>query len=208
MRIQREQVVAAAWALMDEGGLEGLTMRVLAKALSIQAPSLYWHFPGKQALLDAMADTLLQEVARTVTAESPWEPVVRCVAGDLRRAFLQHRDGARVYAGTFVVSEHTLRVSDTLIGSLGRAGLAPCEAGWAAFTVLDYVLGFTIEEQGFSAQEAETKERVGALRERASAHYPHAAGAMDAILDRDFGRRFDFGLELLVAGIRARVPAL
>ncbi|RKH33465.1 TetR/AcrR family transcriptional regulator C-terminal domain-containing protein [Corallococcus sp. CA031C] len=206
MRIQREQVVAAAWTLLDEGGLEGLTMRVLAKALSIQAPSLYWHFPGKQALLDAMADTLLQDVARTVTADSPWESVVRSVAGDLRRAFLQHRDGARVYAGTFVVSEHTLRVSDTLIGSLGRVGLAAREAGWAAFTVLDYVLGFTIEEQGFSAQEAETKERAGALRERASARYPHAAGAMDAILDRDFDRRFDFGLELLIAGIRARIP--
>ena len=64
MRIQREQVVAAAWALLDEAGLEGLTMRVLAKALSIQAPSLYWHFPGKQALLDAMADTLIHDVAR------------------------------------------------------------------------------------------------------------------------------------------------
>ncbi|MCY1042302.1 TetR/AcrR family transcriptional regulator C-terminal domain-containing protein [Corallococcus sp. bb12-1] len=207
MRIQREQVVAAAWALLDEAGLEGLTMRVLAKALSIQAPSLYWHFPGKQALLDAMADTLLQDVARTLTADSPWETVVRTLAGDLRRAFLQHRDGARVYAGTFVVSEHTLRVSDTLIGSLGGAGLGPRDAGWATFTVLDYVLGFTIEEQGFTAQASETTERAGALRELASARYPHAAGALDAILDRDFDRRFDFGLDLLVAGLRARMQA-
>ncbi|RKH43910.1 TetR/AcrR family transcriptional regulator C-terminal domain-containing protein [Corallococcus sicarius] len=207
MRIQREQVVAAAWALLDEAGLEGLTMRVLAKALSIQAPSLYWHFPGKQALLDAMADTLVQDVARTLTADSPWEPVVRTVAEDLRRAFLQHRDGARVYAGTFVVSEHTLRVSDTVIGALGRAGLKPQEASWAAFTVLDYVLGFTIEEQGFTAQGEVTAERAGALRELARARYPHAAGAVEAILDRDFDRRFAFGLELLVAGIRARLPA-
>ncbi|MFB1478817.1 TetR/AcrR family transcriptional regulator C-terminal domain-containing protein [Corallococcus sp. RDP092CA] len=205
MRIQREQVVAAAWTLLDEHGLEGLTMRVLAKALSIQAPSLYWHFPGKQALLDAMADTLVQGVARTLTAESPWETVVRTVAEELRRAFLAHRDGARVYAGTIVVSEHTLRVADTVIGALTRAGLDSTEAGWAAFSALDYVLGFTIEEQGFASQDAEAKEREGALRQLASVRYPHAAGAVDAILDRDFDRRFAFGLDLLVAGIRTRL---
>ena len=135
MRIQREQVVAAAWTLLDEHGLEGLTMRVLAKALSIQAPSLYWHFPGKQALLDAMADTLVRDVARTLTPESPWERVVRTVAEELRRAFLAHRDGARVYAGTLVVSEHTLRVSDTVIGALTRAGLDSQAAGWAALAL-------------------------------------------------------------------------
>ncbi|NOK16764.1 TetR/AcrR family transcriptional regulator C-terminal domain-containing protein [Corallococcus carmarthensis] len=205
MRIQREQVVAAAWTLLDEHGLEGLTMRVLAKALSIQAPSLYWHFPGKQALLDAMADSLVRDVARTLTAESPWEPVVRTVAEELRRAFRSHRDGARVYAGTFVVSEHTLRIADTLIGALTRAGFDSRTAGWAAFTALDYVLGFTIEEQGLAAQEVEAKEREGALRQLASARYPHAAGAVDAILDRDFDRRFAFGLDLLVEGIRARL---
>ncbi|RKH56783.1 TetR/AcrR family transcriptional regulator C-terminal domain-containing protein [Corallococcus aberystwythensis] len=205
MRIQRDRVVEAAWTLLDEHGLEGLTMRVLAKALSIQAPSLYWHFPGKQALLDAMADTLVRDVARTLTAESPWGAVVRTVAEELRRAFLSHRDGARVYAGTIVVSEHTLRVSDTVIGALGRAGLGPREAGWAAFSVLDYVLGFTIEEQGFTAQDAEAKAREGALRQLASERYPHAAGAVDAILDRDFDSRFAFGLDLLVAGIRARL---
>ncbi|NBD13377.1 TetR/AcrR family transcriptional regulator C-terminal domain-containing protein [Corallococcus silvisoli] len=206
MRIQRERVVEAAWALLDEHGLEGLTMRVLAKALSIQAPSLYWHFPGKQALLDAMADSLVRDVATTLTAETPWEPVVRTVAEELRRAFRSHRDGARVYAGTLVVSEHTLRVADTVIGSLGRAGLGPQEASWAAFTALDYVLGFTIEEQGFIAQDSEVKAREVALRDLAAARYPHAAGAVDAILDRDFDRRFAFGLELLVAGLRARLP--
>ncbi len=56
--VKQELIVRAALTLLDEVGLEGLTMRRLATALKIQAPSLYWHFPNKQALLDGMADAI------------------------------------------------------------------------------------------------------------------------------------------------------
>ena len=61
--IQQEVIVRAALTLLDEVGLEGLTMRRLATALKIQAPSLYWHFPNKQALLDGMADAIFGAVS-------------------------------------------------------------------------------------------------------------------------------------------------
>ena len=54
MRIQRDQIIATALVLLDETGLEGLTMRALAQVLRVQAPSLYWHFPNKKALIDGM----------------------------------------------------------------------------------------------------------------------------------------------------------
>jgi TetR/AcrR family tetracycline transcriptional repressor len=204
MRIQREQVVRAAWTLVDEIGVEGLTMRALAQALAIQAPSLYWHFPSKQVLLDTMADALLEDVGRARDAGAAWEGVVKDVAGELRRAFLRHRDGARVYAGTVVVSENTLRVSDLLIAALGRAGLKPREAGWAAFSVLDYVLGFTIEEQSLGSQGKEGPSVADRMRALATGRFPHVAAAVDAIVDSDFDARFAFGLELFVAGLRSR----
>ncbi|MCP3137565.1 TetR/AcrR family transcriptional regulator C-terminal domain-containing protein [Pyxidicoccus xibeiensis] len=204
MRIQREQVVRAAWAQVDEIGVEGLTMRSLAQALSIQAPSLYWHFPSKQALLDTMADALLQDVGRATDPAAPWDAVVKGVAGELRRAFLAHRDGARVYAGTFVVSENTLRVSDLLIGALGRAGLKPREAGWAALAVLDYVLGFTLEEQAFGMPQGEAPPVAERLRALATARFPHVAAAVDSLVDPDFDARFAFGLDVFVAGLRGR----
>ncbi|QSQ25292.1 TetR/AcrR family transcriptional regulator C-terminal domain-containing protein [Pyxidicoccus parkwayensis] len=206
MRIQREQAVRAAWTLVDEIGVDGMTMRALAQALEIQAPSLYWHFPSKQVLLETMADALLEDVGREQDADAGWEAVVKGVAGELRRAFMSHRDGARVYAGTAVVSENTLRVSDLLIGALGRAALKPREASWAAFSVLDYVLGFTIEEQSLGAQKAEGPPVAERIRALAKGRFPHVAAAADAIVDPDFDARFAFGLELLVSGLRNRKP--
>ncbi|MGP1667261.1 MAG: TetR family transcriptional regulator, partial [Rhodanobacter sp.] len=50
--------------LLDQAGLDNLTMRRLADALQVKAASLYWHFANKQALMDAMADALMAQVAR------------------------------------------------------------------------------------------------------------------------------------------------
>ena len=45
-------IVQAALDLLDETGMDGLTVRALASRLGVQAPALYWHVPSKQALLD------------------------------------------------------------------------------------------------------------------------------------------------------------
>ncbi|MCE9667887.1 TetR/AcrR family transcriptional regulator C-terminal domain-containing protein [Myxococcus stipitatus] len=207
MRIQKEQVVQAAWTLVDEVGVEGLTMRSLAQALAIQAPSLYWHFPSKQALLDTMADALLDDVGLERPPGRSWEAVVKDVAGQLRRAFLSHRDAARVFAGTVVASENTFRVSEWVMEALAQAGLSSKDAAWATFTLLDYVLGFTIEEQSFGARDAQEPPLAERMRALATPRFPHVARAVEALVDPDFDARFAFGVELLLAGVRARRPA-
>ena len=53
--LDREHVVRVALRLLDEAGLDGLTLRRLAAELDVKAPALYWHFANKQDLLDHMA---------------------------------------------------------------------------------------------------------------------------------------------------------
>jgi AcrR family transcriptional regulator len=50
----RQQVLDAAWRLAAEQGLTGLSLRDLAAAVGMRAPSLYSYFPSKAAILDAM----------------------------------------------------------------------------------------------------------------------------------------------------------
>ena len=114
-RIERAKVIGTALALLDQYGIEGLTMRKLAQALQIQAPSLYWHFESKQSLIDGMADALVNAVARDLPEAQPWEERVRQIAVELRLALLQHRDGARVFAGTYIVTDNVLRTSEAMI---------------------------------------------------------------------------------------------
>src|SRR6266540_7463410 len=43
MALDKDRIVAEAVALLDEGGLDGVTLRKLAQRLGVQAPTLYWH---------------------------------------------------------------------------------------------------------------------------------------------------------------------
>src|ERR1051326_1046185 len=102
MALDRAQVVKTAIDLLDEVGLDGLTLRRLAKQLGVQAPALYWHFKNKQELLDQMAETIAHDEAplRPVTPDIPWDEWIAQRARDMRASLVRHRDGAMLAAST------------------------------------------------------------------------------------------------------------
>ncbi|PIF10371.1 TetR/AcrR family transcriptional regulator C-terminal domain-containing protein [Janthinobacterium sp. 13] len=208
MKIQREAVVARALELLDEVGIEGLTMRRLADAMGIKAASLYWHFANKQALLDGMADVLIEDVARNVDADAGWEAQLRQVAAQLRAALSARRDGVRVFGGTYVISENVFRVAEALIGPMRTAGVSEKLASWSAFTLLYYVLGFVMEAQGAgpgSAAMHALSNRRAAFAAMAADHYPHVLASMDAIFNAEIDDRFNAGLDLIMIGLQEKI---
>lgn len=50
----RDEILLAAWKIAREQGLAALTLRDLAKAVDMRAPSLYSYYPSKHAIYDAM----------------------------------------------------------------------------------------------------------------------------------------------------------
>ena len=71
MQLHRSDVVAKAAEILDNYGIADLTMRRLARELSVSPGALYWHFADKQELLGAVADRLLATAA-TVPAAGTW----------------------------------------------------------------------------------------------------------------------------------------
>ncbi|MNV28660.1 Tetracycline repressor protein class A from transposon [compost metagenome] len=178
----------------------------MACSLGIRAPSLYWHFKSKQALIDAMADAMICDVARVIPAGQPWRQSLLQIAREFRLAFKARRDGARVYAGTFLATENVLRVGEASIAALVGAG-AP--ARFAATTSMDlvyYTMGFVIEEQswpGDGSMEALGEAFLALAEER----FPHCWQARDVWSEVDFDTRFEQGLGLMLDGIERRLAA-
>ncbi|WP_166459290.1 TetR/AcrR family transcriptional regulator C-terminal domain-containing protein [Amycolatopsis pithecellobii] len=190
-----------AIALLDDEGLDGLTTRKLGAALNVQGPALYRHFPSKEALLDAMADRLLEPVAAPLP-DGPWDEKLALLAGRLRSALLAHRDGARVVAGTYVTGPNTRLVENTILKTLQAAGHPADRAGWAAFAISYYVLGHSIEEQAQARLSAtgDWTSRKRALIQHPDPDYAHTA--LTKVFDADPAERFDYGIRLLLKGIR------
>src|SRR5207237_7533200 len=62
--LTRERLVEAALGLINEEGLEGLSMRALADRLEVKAASLHWHVRDRHELLALHADSFLAWVGR------------------------------------------------------------------------------------------------------------------------------------------------
>lgn len=199
MKIVREVVVRRAIELLDVVGLEGLSMRRLAEALSVQAPSLYWHFPSKEALLNGMAEELLAPVGRDIPADLPWEERLCRIASDLRSVLLSRRDASRVFAGTYVLGDNTLRVGSLIQACLLDAGFEQRRASWGLFTLSHFVTGFAIEEQAFEKHAAGDGMSNPAATEL-FAKYPLAAQSVGEITLENADERFAFGLRTHIAG--------
>ena len=60
--LSRDQVLQAAVALADEGGIGALSMRKLGQVLGVEAMSLYNHVASKADLLDGMIDVVFGEI--------------------------------------------------------------------------------------------------------------------------------------------------
>jgi AcrR family transcriptional regulator len=92
--LDRERIVAAAIAYIDDQGLSGLTMRRLGTALGVEAMSLYRYVPGKEDLLDAVVDSLVDGMSRDDDVlQAPrdgWQDYLQRLAHGVRRVALDH----------------------------------------------------------------------------------------------------------------------
>ena len=136
--------------MLDELGFEGFTMRAVATRLDVQVGGLYYHFPDKAQLIQAMTDELC---SRMVVAEPDGDWHDRAVAQcrQMRQAMLAVRDGARLLVtGPFVGSSMALQVFEHLLTILA-SGVEEARLGIAAETLVGYIIGYVLQEQASAA---------------------------------------------------------
>lgn len=200
-KIRRDQVVSAALDLLDELGLDALSTRRLAQKLGVESASLYWHFRDKATLLAEMAATVLagHQTLGVPANTAQWSTWFADNARHFRRALLAHRDGARLQAGIPVRTDELTR-SRPKIAYLVGAGLTHGEAGMALFAAHQFTIGCVLEEQ------ARSDEKSGSLpaRESATPQRTDRDGASGRV---DPEAAFEFGLALMVEGLRRRVAS-
>ena len=136
--LSRAGLVSAALRLVNEEGLEALSMRALADRLHVKAASLYWHVRDRRELLELLAGSILDGVP--VDRAGTWRPAVLDTALALETAVGSRRDADRIL----------LEVPDALPRSLPYAhlkhrlldaGLHGSEAAEVALMVMMQVIG-------------------------------------------------------------------
>lgn len=181
------QVRTAAIAVVDREGLPALTMRRLAAAVGVEAPSLYRLVPGKAALLDAVYEGLVEEIAPVTTPD--WRAHLHQLADAWRGLLARHPAFAPLFAARPPRSARWLQQADHTTAVLRAAGFDAATAIYAFKTLSVLVVG--------QAQNAHSAPPVSPLDQAdwSAAHVagldPAALPALTAALAEDAGRDFD-----------------
>lgn len=203
-RLNRDDVLRAALALLNDVGIDALSTRRLAERLGVQSPTLYWHFKNKAALLDAMSEAIVLQHPQIEPAPGErWQDWLLANGRGFRRALLAYRDGARLHAGTrpgqlqFASIEARLRM-------LCAAGFEPGQATRLMMAIGRFVIGWVLEEQ--SAQQPDAPPSAQAEGPGA-AQYPLLAAGWAATVGGDPDAAFDSALRLLLDGAQAQLES-
>jgi TetR/AcrR family tetracycline transcriptional repressor len=213
MAVTRDDVIQTAIQLLQEVGLDGLTLRRLATELGISAPTLYWHVKDKRQLLDLMSEEMIRQ---SRASQPPFPPDLAWdekIAEGMRRqyqAIIAWRDGARVVAGNRP-TEATLPQIEQFLKLWVEAGFSPSEALAYILTFGDFITGCALEHQAeIERRRAQPNEQTAELWKKMEA-YPtiYAAslarrgGAGQMGVAGPAGS-FERGLNLLMRGLRLR----
>jgi TetR/AcrR family tetracycline transcriptional repressor len=219
-RLTRDRVATAALRIMDDEGLDAVTMRRIAREVGVEAMSLYHHVRDKEDLLDGVCAMVMREF-RYPDEDRPWIDVARDGAREWRRVLREHPNVIALWADRQrpMTELEALMPMEFALRVIGRAGIGDRE-GVLVFNVLGgYIMGVVMMEVGamFSAGTSRAGAPAGPhamhskLPDEAFARLlpadtmPCLAAALPHLAGCNPDEQFEFGLDLLLAGIASRV---
>jgi AcrR family transcriptional regulator len=196
--------------ILETEGLDGLTMRRVAAALGTGPASLYAHIADKDDLVSILVDRAAAEVELPEADPSRWEEQLKTWCRGMRDALVRHRNLARATMGMIPTGPNALRVVDWLIGLLRGAGLPDQTIAYACDLLPLYVGAVAFEEGLMDAGLAgeEVQDYVAEIRDYftnlPADRYPNVVALVGPLMRNEGDERFEFGLDVLVAGIAAQ----
>ncbi|WP_405797979.1 TetR/AcrR family transcriptional regulator [Streptomyces sp. NBC_01506] len=131
MPLSREKIATTAIRLADAHGLDGLSVRKLAKELGVGPMRLYDYVANRSELLDLMVDVVYARIAETGSDSdsdsgsdsdsAPWRATVLAIAHATRAAALDHEWFADLLGGRPHLGPHALAVGEATAAALSRA---------------------------------------------------------------------------------------
>ena len=213
--LSRDRVLAAAIRLADAEGLPAVTMRRLAADVGVEAMSLYHHVPGKEGLLDGLAEAVLVEINAAVEArvrpDDDWPAALRHRCLGAREVMVRHRWAPGLLGSRSSIPPGLYPYYEEILATMIRGGLSYHLGHRAIHALGTMVLGFTQELFTPDADGGTMDEEAAEAEFAAMADVlPHLTTMVasevhdneeDPLGWCDSQQEFEFTLDLLLEGL-------
>jgi TetR/AcrR family tetracycline transcriptional repressor len=212
-RLSRERILEAALRVMDAEGLEAVSMRRVAREVGVEAMSLYHHVEDKDDLLGGLCSLVMQEFHIPAHDDRPWLQRTRSGAQEWRSVLKSHPNVISLFAERSkpVTDVDALRPMEYALSLFMETGLDEREAVQVFNVLGGYIMGFVMMETGrmftAGAIEADASDVELVMRTFPADQLPCIAAALPHLAANDPDEQFELGLDLMLAGLRARFAA-
>jgi AcrR family transcriptional regulator len=209
-RITRAKVLASALEIVDSDGVSGLTMRRLGQALGRDPMTLYRHAANKAALLDGVAEIVLEQLT-VDTTDPDWVGQLRTIARDFRRLTLAHPNVVPLLITRPLATPlglrplGTLRPLEAILELLTRAGFSGPDALHIYRALFGFLNGHVLNElQEIIERPDEIDDllRLG-LHRLPITDFPTLRSLASALASYDGAAELERGLDILLTGLTA-----
>ncbi len=199
------QVVAAARALIEQAGVESLTRRGLAEQLGVAPNSIYSHFADKSALVDAVLDDLLADIATPLDPAGPWQDGLIDLMTASRETLLEHAPLLPyLFAGPMRGPQLT-RLTESCLALFERGGIRGPAAVLGLRAILTYTVGSVALDAPRRLDDPAAREAAGVAAFAARTGHPRVASLAEPLARRPADTDFATSLRWLLDGLEQAV---
>ncbi len=194
--LTQARVVELALGIIDREGLGALNMRRLAAAAGVKPMSLYHHFRGKGAILDAVAEAIAAAAVGLPPTGADWRDQVRFLFVGLHLLVREHPRALPLISSGVVRTPSGRRWMEALMAALLEAGFTPARAASVYHALGAYTLGFGYA--GLLALDLPAADIVDELVGHWG-DYPHLLRVGLRLTEWDAPGEFETGLDVLLS---------
>lgn len=200
-KFSRERLQSAALDLVDEHGVEGLSMRTLAAALGTGPMTLYNHVANREDLEVLVVEAVMGKADWPRKRREDWRAEVREIAIGLWRTVRAHPRVIPLIATRRSRSPAVLEVSEALLEALARSGRTRQRLLIAFRAVTALVMGFAQVELTSPLSAEAAAVVIQRFRSLPRGRNPRLVEIATAAVRSDVEKEFRQGLEILIAGL-------
>ncbi|MFA1821906.1 TetR/AcrR family transcriptional regulator C-terminal domain-containing protein [Virgibacillus oceani] len=169
-----QKIIDMSISLINEKGLEALTMRKLATKLNVQASAVYWHVKNKEELLQLLSIKISEKISYP-NEELDWKLKLIHLAKQSRDAMNSIRNGPEIMMRTIPTDPYRLGLIEYMIKVLTEEGFTPLRSLEITNLLNNYTILFTIDEFIRIEQQnnPSTDEYIQAFWSNLSEKYPY-----------------------------------
>jgi len=204
--LDQDDIAEAAQRIIENDGIEALTMRRLSSELGVGAMTLYGYVRSKTDIVNLVASRHFAELVVPSATDGDWVAAITATYASVRRLYLHHPYIVVVHTNPAAPPPLAYGVIESILGLFEGLGLDRPTAATVHIALLNYTLGAALFGLPRSPEHAVSPAFVSTLQQLSATDFPNLSATAMVLAQAASDEQFEFGLELMIRGMLPLLP--